>query len=163
MKIVRKKILPQYFDKVAQGLKTFEIRKDEDDIQPEDVLILEEWDGKGYLPRQIRCLVTYVLRDCPEYGLQDGYCVIGLAPISWCHWWEASTPPDCEGWFIVHVDDSHEPFCERVWGDDEVIPAEYADGCWSAWIDGELYDLTDVVVHWMELPKAPEGGQASDG
>lgn len=157
MKIVRKKILPQYFDKVAQGLKTFEIRKDEDDIQPEDVLILDEFDGKAYLPRQIRCLVTYVLRDCPEYGLQDGYCIIGLAPISWCHWWDASTPPDYEGHFIVHVDDSHEPSDERIWGrDDIVIPATYDEGQWGAYIDGEEYDLTGIVVHWMELPEAPQ-------
>lgn len=90
--------------------------------------------------------------------------VIGIYPVSQSLWCDArSIAPSYSGWFIVHVDDSHEPLCERVWGDDEVIPAEYEDGCWSAWIDGELYDLTDVVVHWMELPKAPEGGQASHG
>ena len=157
MKIVRKRMLSQHFDKVALGLKNFEICKDEDNIQPEDVLILEEWSGKAYTTRKIRCLVTYVLRDCLGYGLQPGYCIIGFAPISWCHWWDARTPPDCEGHFIVHVDDSHEPSDERIWGrGDIVIPATYDGGQWTAYIDGEEYDLTEIVMHWMELPEAPQ-------
>lgn len=76
MKVVRKKILPEYFKAVAERRKNFELRKDEDDIQVGDDLILEEWDGE-YTGHFARRKVTYVLRNVPEYGLKDGYCIIG--------------------------------------------------------------------------------------
>ena len=81
MKNVKKKILPQYFRDVSMGIKTFELRKDEDDIQPGDVLDLLEWTGTQYTGRNIRCAVTYVLRHCPEYGLMEGYCIIGIEAV----------------------------------------------------------------------------------
>lgn len=81
MKNIKKKILPRYFRDVLMGNKTFELRKDEDDVRPGDVLDLLEWDREAYTGRNMRCLVTYVLRDCPEYGLMDGYCIIGIQPV----------------------------------------------------------------------------------
>lgn len=79
MKLVEKKILPEYFVPVAKRLKTFELRKDEDDIQPGDELLLKEWDGEQYTGRFVRKKVTYVLRDVPQYGLEKGYCIIGIS------------------------------------------------------------------------------------
>lgn len=76
-KIVRKKILPQYFNDVAIGMKHFELRKDEDNIQVGDTLVLCEWDG-DYTGMEITRYVTYVLRNVPEYGLMEGYCIIGI-------------------------------------------------------------------------------------
>lgn len=78
MKTINKKILPEYFGAVKKGDKLFELRKDEDDIQPGDRMILMEWDGETYTHRQIATDVTYVLRDVPEYGLMEGHCVIGF-------------------------------------------------------------------------------------
>ena len=78
MKHIKKKILPQYFKDVVSGAKTFELRKDEDDIQPGDILDLYEWSGTKFTGANIRCHVTYVLRDCPEYGLMDGFCIVGI-------------------------------------------------------------------------------------
>lgn len=78
MKYVTKKILPVYFDAVKSGAKPFELRKDEDDIQVGDILELNEWKDKRYTGHKLICRVTYVLRNCPEYGLMDGYCIIGL-------------------------------------------------------------------------------------
>ena len=80
-KNVKKKILPQYFKDVIEGKKTFELRQDTDDIQVDDVLDLLEWDGEKYTGRNIRCTVTYVLRNVPQFGLMDGYCIIGILPI----------------------------------------------------------------------------------
>ena len=77
-KIVRKKILPQYFNDVATGMKHFELRKDEDNIQVGDTLVLCEWDGKAYTGMEITRYVTYVLRNVPEYGLMEGFCIIGI-------------------------------------------------------------------------------------
>lgn len=82
-KHVRKKLLPEYYEAVRLRIKTFELRKDEDDIQPGDVLELYEWDGQQYTGHKLTREVTYVLRDCPQYGLADGYCIIGIMPIGW--------------------------------------------------------------------------------
>lgn len=76
MKTVKKKVLPKYFKSVRAREKNFELRKDEDDLQTGDLLILEEWDG-CYTGEKLRRYVKYVLRDVPEYGLQEGYCIIG--------------------------------------------------------------------------------------
>ena len=75
-KKVCKKISPQYFTEVLAGNKTFELRIDEDNIQVGDTLVLDEWNQK-YTGRFIEVKVTYILRDVPEYGLQEGYCIIG--------------------------------------------------------------------------------------
>lgn len=77
MKTVEKKILPEYFNAVDAGAKNFELRKDEDDIDPEDVIILKEWDGAQYTGRETNRMVGYVLRDAEKYGLMPGYCIIG--------------------------------------------------------------------------------------
>ena len=76
MKTVRKKILPKYFWAVQAREKNFELRKDEDDIQVGDLLILQEWDGT-YTGNTVRRHVKYVLRNATGYGLMDGYCIIG--------------------------------------------------------------------------------------
>lgn len=74
------KILPQYFEMVANGSKRFELRKDDRDYKVGDLLVLKEYDGKDYTGRKLSAyLITYILRNCSEYGLQDGYCILGFA------------------------------------------------------------------------------------
>ena len=77
MKVIGKKILPNYFLDVNNQTKNFELRKDEDDIQVGDKIVLFEYDGYKYTGRKIKRTVKYVLRNVPEYGLMDGYCIIG--------------------------------------------------------------------------------------
>lgn len=76
-KTVEKKILPEYFEAIIRDKKHFELRKDEDDIQEGDAIVLKEWDGKQYTGRETGRNITYVLRNCPEYGLMNGYCIVG--------------------------------------------------------------------------------------
>lgn len=76
-KIIEKKILPEYFEAVIEDKKHFEIRKDEDDAQAGDAIILKEYDGERYTGRVTGRNITYVLRNCPEWGLMEGYCIIG--------------------------------------------------------------------------------------
>ena len=83
MKKIEKKCLPEYFDAVKARRKTFEIRRDDADYQEGDILELCEWDGGEYTGNRITREITYVLRDCPEYGLMPGYCVIAIQPIGW--------------------------------------------------------------------------------
>ena len=73
--VIEKKILPTFFDAVMSGKKRFEIRKDEDKIAVGDTVRLREWDGSKYTGKSCSVLVTYVLRDMPEYGLKVGYCI----------------------------------------------------------------------------------------
>lgn len=40
------KIWPQYYCRVADGSKTFEIRKNDRGYQPGDVVVLKQWDPK---------------------------------------------------------------------------------------------------------------------
>ena len=76
-KEIEKKILPEYYNAVISGSKTFELRKDEDNIQAGDFIVLKEWDGKRYTGRQTWRRAKYVLRDVPEYGLCPGYSIVG--------------------------------------------------------------------------------------
>lgn len=76
-KVIRKKIFPCYFKDVKERKKNFEIRKDEDDVCVGDLLVLCEWTGEYYTGRGVSRTVKYVLRDVPEYGLQEGFCIIG--------------------------------------------------------------------------------------
>lgn len=77
-RIIEKKILPEYFCGVVSCKKMFELRKDDDGIKPGDTLVLREWDGKSYTGGIAKRKVASVLKDCPEYGLMDGYCILSL-------------------------------------------------------------------------------------
>ena len=77
-KVIEKKILPKYFIEVQSGKKNFELRKDEDNIQEGDMLVLNEFNDGSSTGRSVIRRVTYVLRNVPEYGLQEGYCIIGF-------------------------------------------------------------------------------------
>lgn len=75
----RLKILKPYFEAVAAGGKTFELRKDDRPYKIGDTLVLNEI-GAGNEPtgRTIEKKVGYILRDCPEYGLFRGHCILSL-------------------------------------------------------------------------------------
>lgn len=72
------KILPKYYRHVASGIKPFELRKDDRDFQQFDILYLREWENGVYTGRAVKREITYILRDCPEYGLKEGCCILGL-------------------------------------------------------------------------------------
>lgn len=70
------KILPQYF--VCE--KNFEIRKNDRDFAVGDIVALREWDSDtGYTGRVSFRVIQYILKDAKEYGLADGYCILGLS------------------------------------------------------------------------------------
>ena len=75
------KIRPEYFEKAKDWSKPFELRKDDRPYQLGDIVILKEFSySEGiYTGRQAVRKISYILRDCPDYGLKDGYCIIGFA------------------------------------------------------------------------------------
>ena len=82
-KTIEKKILPEYFRAVKDRVKTFELRKDDSDYQVGDILKLREWDGEKYTGNFQFRQITYILRDCPEYGLQPGFCILAIQGTMW--------------------------------------------------------------------------------
>jgi hypothetical protein len=84
MKTHELKIWPQWFDAVRQGLKTYEVRKDDRGFSVGDILVLEEFKpGVGaYTGRTLERRITHILRgnDGEAVGLREGYCVVGIGP-----------------------------------------------------------------------------------
>lgn len=81
MKLIEKKIDSTWFHQVATGLKPFEIRKDEDDVQCGDLVLLKECypasDGTiKTLPVSQLIQVREIWgRDEKIPGLKDGYII----------------------------------------------------------------------------------------
>lgn len=74
------KILPEYFNAVVDGRKTFELRKNDRGFKVNDKLLLKEINinsGK-FTKREILVKVTYLLENCEKHGLKDGFCIMGI-------------------------------------------------------------------------------------
>ena len=88
MKIINKKIWPEYFEAVASGKKKFELRLNDFDIQEGDTLILEEWDPKTkeYTGRRIEKQAGYVgkwkLEDLSAFWPEEQIMEKGIQIIS---------------------------------------------------------------------------------
>lgn len=104
------KTVPPYFDDVAGGAKTFEVRRDDRGFAVGDVLRLREWapvPGRGlgdYTGREVFRRVTYVLRDYPEVA--EGFVVMGV---------KKASADDCLDCFSCgRMIDGHNPRCMCV-------------------------------------------------
>lgn len=75
----RVKTKQPYFDDVKLRRKNFELRYNDRDYRVGDVLVLEEYDGTGYSGRVEKRTITYILKECPQFGLEAGYCILGLS------------------------------------------------------------------------------------
>jgi len=77
-----KKVWPEYFQKILDGKKTYELRLADWECNEGDILVLQEWnpETKEYTGRQIEKEVTYVDKtknftfwpkeDVEKYGYQ---------------------------------------------------------------------------------------------
>lgn len=68
----------EYFDDVANGIKTFEIRKNDRNFQVGDILLLEEYCNKTehYTGAWVKVLVTYILDKQPF--VPEGYVCMAI-------------------------------------------------------------------------------------
>lgn len=73
------KILPQYFERVVSGEKTFEIRENDRDFQTGDEIELKEFDKvmRKFTGRYVSGRISYIFHG-GEYGLEQGYCVFSF-------------------------------------------------------------------------------------
>jgi hypothetical protein len=75
------KTWPEYFQAVARGDKTFEVRKNDRDFKVNQELLLREYDPeKGYTGRILHRYVSYVLHG-GNFGIEEGYVILGLQKI----------------------------------------------------------------------------------
>lgn len=96
MTIHRLKIQPKYYEVVASGVKTFEVRKNDRDYKLLDTLYLREWEATTriveaedgnlvrvasdeYTGREVHRTVTYILQG-GQWGIEEGYVVLGMVP-----------------------------------------------------------------------------------
>lgn len=87
------KILPEYFEAVRTGIKTFEVRKKDRDFKVGDVLMLKEFNlqekyetiegAETYFSgRKVLRQITYIFKDELEsMGLNKDYVILGIKPI----------------------------------------------------------------------------------
>ena len=73
------KILPEYFEAVKDGRKNFELRMDDRDFKVGDWVYLQEYDWNKYTGQTLCRKIVYILRNCEQYGLKEGYCILGLS------------------------------------------------------------------------------------
>ena len=61
---IRKKVWPEYFEKIVSGKKKFELRLGDFECKEGDVLVLEEYNlkTKSYTGRKIKKKVSFVLK-----------------------------------------------------------------------------------------------------
>ena len=72
------KIYPEYYDDVANGIKTFELRKNDRDYQIGDIVLLNEYDSKTerYTGRICGFEIIYIYSG--SIGLQPDYIILGI-------------------------------------------------------------------------------------
>ena len=84
------KLNDRYFDAVKNGIKTFEIRKNDRDFKVGDTLVMRKVnDDCKYLTYaddnlgmnlyyEIRCAITYIITHDEFQGINEGYCVMSI-------------------------------------------------------------------------------------
>ena len=71
------KIKKEYFEKVRDGQKRFEIRKDDRNYKVGDSIILREIDDSSFQTgNRIECKILYILKDFD--GLKHGYVILSI-------------------------------------------------------------------------------------
>ena len=83
---------PGFFREVEKGNKTVEVRRNDRNYQPGDLVIFKEYQPAsqgfpggnfGYTGRELPVVrIKYVLRDaeCPD-GLKPGFCAFAFEPV----------------------------------------------------------------------------------
>lgn len=74
------KILPEYYNAVVSGDKTFEIRENDRNYTVGDMLLLKEYnsESKKYTGQKIRKEICYMT----DYAQRNGYVVLGIRDVN---------------------------------------------------------------------------------
>lgn len=83
MKTHHLKCWPQFFEPIYEGIKTFEIRRNDRDFQVDDLLILEEWQPDTpypeghYTGRTFYAGITYIT----DFDQKERFVVMAFKPL----------------------------------------------------------------------------------
>ncbi len=80
-KIHEIKIYPTYYQAIARGEKTFELRKNDRNYKVGDVLKLKEWDGENFTGHRMMRKITYIYHGANKYGLSEGFCILSIKKV----------------------------------------------------------------------------------
>lgn len=74
------KIKKEYFQAIIDNKKSFELRKNDRDYKIGDYIKFKVINDTGEIIfiSPDYWYITYILKDVPEYGLMDGYCILGI-------------------------------------------------------------------------------------
>lgn len=83
MKIHRVKCYSRWFAEVTTGMKQFEIRRNDRDYKPGELLELNETVDAEYTNRAALYEITSVMLDSdfPD-GIKSGFAVLGIRPVT---------------------------------------------------------------------------------
>lgn len=76
-KVQELKIEPEFMEAQLNGLKNFEIRKNDRNFEVNDMLWLREWSNGEYTGRSISVSVTFIT----DYKQMPGYVVLSTRPV----------------------------------------------------------------------------------
>lgn len=76
MRVHNLKIKPKYFEDVKKEIKKFEVRFNDRNFKVGDLIVLEEFDNRGYTGKYISAEITYICDD-PEFVKKD-YVILGI-------------------------------------------------------------------------------------
>lgn len=73
----------EYFDAVALGNKTFEVRQNDRDFKEGDILTLQRYcpEKKEYTGEEVSVRITYILQG-GSFGVKRGFVVMGIKLIN---------------------------------------------------------------------------------
>jgi hypothetical protein len=74
------KTVERYWDGLAAGEKTFEVRRNDRGFQIGDILVLLRGTDAAESGRFVRKRVAYILEG-GQFGIEPGYVVLGLADV----------------------------------------------------------------------------------
>lgn len=83
MKLHELKIRDKYYGDILYRGKTFELRKNDRDYQPFDLIHFVKTNGQDFIndPNNVY-QITYILKDVQEYGLDKDYCILGIKKVN---------------------------------------------------------------------------------
>ena len=71
----------KYYASISNHEKTFELRKTDRDFKVRDFLHMQPFDHEKNIEFEMCrkvARITYILTDAKEFGLQDGFAILGL-------------------------------------------------------------------------------------
>ena len=70
------------FNPMVEGIKRFELRKNDRGYERGDRLKLREWNPEtGYTGRELIVAVAWILKE--GFGLPEGYCIMSINPLTY--------------------------------------------------------------------------------